>query len=323
MVPGCAAVPLVDVSGTKTATCTAPGLPRGSYEGLAAYNGNSNFQFHDVISAFVVDQADTTTEVSVSPSAVTAHVAPVAPERPPDGQVTFKVDGSPVGTANLDGTGTAILALGVRDRRRPHSHRGLRRRQRLRGVHGHRQPQGPDPHLGGHQRWAQERRWLVPHPRQRLLHLRDQRRAAHRPCPAAVRLGEGASQSVTKTITATDGGADTASETGINIDITPPTVSIGGISKKAPYFVRGPKAECVATDALSGIGSCVVTRGKPTDTQTYTAVATDKAGNTATTSITGADRSLRRQERRVQRRRLRRHLGKEPPAAGGLGQRPS
>src|SRR5690606_5211358 len=60
--------------------------------------------------ALVVNRATTTTEISVSARDLRAAVAPVAPGAgTPTGEVTFRVDGTEVGTAILK-DGTAELA---------------------------------------------------------------------------------------------------------------------------------------------------------------------------------------------------------------------
>jgi hypothetical protein len=108
-------------------------------------------------------------------------------------------------------------------------------------------------------------------------------------CPDPVTLTKSKkNQSVTETIVATDGGTATVHLTGINIDRVKPTVKVTGV-KKGHTYKRAPKLHCKATDHLSGIASCKITTHKKTShgvkTITYTAKATDKAGNTKT--VTG------------------------------------
>jgi hypothetical protein len=111
-------------------------------------------------------------------------------------------------------------------------------------------------------------------------------------CPDPVTLsGNGAGQSVTRSVV--DKADNTASTTvnGINIDMEAPTLLIGGINDDATYLLGAvPKATCGATDSFSGVASCVgnlsggSTNG--TGTFTYTATATDKAGNRVEKSVT-------------------------------------
>ena len=106
-----------------------------------------------------------------------------------------------------------------------------------------------------------------------------------KPCPSAVRLTRnGAGQSVTRTITATDGGMDTVVLSNINIDHTKPSVRVAGVRNGATYGTA-PKLKCVARDQLSGIAKCTLTKHTSGGTTSYRAVATDKAGNKAT--VTG------------------------------------
>jgi hypothetical protein len=106
------------------------------------------------------------------------------------------------------------------------------------------------------------------------------------PCPAPVTLSSsGAGQSVSRTITDTAGRSAQAGVTGINIDTVAPTVAIKGV-KKGKAYPRKKKPTCVATDALSGVASCVISQKKKGKKYVVTAVATDKAGNTATATLT-------------------------------------
>jgi hypothetical protein len=109
-------------------------------------------------------------------------------------------------------------------------------------------------------------------------------------CPDAVTLsGNGKGQSVSESIYARDGGTATVHVTGIDIDRNKPTVKVTGVKNGHTYF-NPPTLKCVATDKLSGVASCKIkTRKKSSHgiaTVSYTATATDKAGNTAV--VTGS-----------------------------------
>ena len=79
---------------------------------------------------------------------------------------------------------------------------------------------------------------------------------------------------------------------GIRIDTVAPVVSIGGVTDGAVYELgAAPAPTCSATDGTSGLaGSCTGQRSGGTPggvgTFTYTATATDRAGNTGTASAT-------------------------------------
>jgi Bacterial Ig-like domain/Bacterial Ig domain len=106
---------------------------------------------------------------------------------------------------------------------------------------------------------------------------------------------EGANQSFTNTGSCTDKAgntADSATVTGINIDKTPPVVTLvgGGLADWGVYyygFVPAGPTGCTADTAISGPdGACTVS-GYSTaiGAQVVTGSATDKAGNTGTSSL--------------------------------------
>ncbi|HET8601893.1 MAG TPA: PxKF domain-containing protein [Segeticoccus sp.] len=78
----------------------------------------------------------------------------------------------------------------------------------------------------------------------------------------------------------------------LKIDTTAPAVTIGGVANGGSYVLgAAPKPTCSATDATSGLaGPCTgaVSGGTSNGVGefTYTATATDKAGNTGTASVT-------------------------------------
>ena len=100
-------------------------------------------------------------------------------------------------------------------------------------------------------------------------------------CPGAVRIATSDADAVVeRTIHAEDGGVTTL-VMHIKIDLDKPTVRVRGVRNGAVYPGKAPKPECVASDKLSGIASCKITREKAGDRVRFRAVATDKAGNTA------------------------------------------
>ena len=102
------------------------------------------------------------------------------------------------------------------------------------------------------------------------------------PCPAPVRLARSAGgQSVTRSIVATNGGAATVVVRSVNIDLVRPAVRVDRVRNGAVYFGVAPTARCISTDALAGMATCKITARTVGDRTTYTATATDKAGNTA------------------------------------------
>jgi hypothetical protein len=110
--------------------------------------------------------------------------------------------------------------------------------------------------------------------------------------PDDVVLGEGASQSVTRSVS--DLAGNTASDTvsGINIDKTAPTITINSPTDTLYIIGQPVVADWTASDSLSGISSAsgTVASGMTIDTstvgsKTFTVTAFDNAGNTGTLTI--------------------------------------
>jgi hypothetical protein len=220
----------------------------------------------------------------VAPDALTATVEPVGPATgTPTGQVTFAVGGDPVGTATLvDGVATLAHALPAGSSRSVSAAYAGDARFSAASASTARN----DPTITATVTSAQ--------PRSRFGWYRTPVTVSFRcttqgapliaACPAPVRLaGEGAGQSVTRTILATDGGAATVTVGGIHIDRTRPVVAIAGVRDGATYGGAAPRATCVSRDRLSGIASCRITRDRVGDRLVLRATATDRAGNRATT----------------------------------------
>jgi hypothetical protein len=110
-------------------------------------------------------------------------------------------------------------------------------------------------------------------------------------CPAPVTLAKGGRrESVTESITDTDGQKATVTVSRINIDIAGPRVSITGPKSDHLYAADAPAARCRASDKLSGIGSCKIkTRTKRLsngERVTVTATAIARSGASASTQLT-------------------------------------
>jgi hypothetical protein len=105
-------------------------------------------------------------------------------------------------------------------------------------------------------------------------------------CPDPVTLTEdGAAQTVTRTITAEDGGIATATVTGLSLDTTGPVVRAYGVEEGQRFFAAAPEAGCDATDALSGVQRCVATREVKGKQVTYKVSAVDLAGNVSSVDV--------------------------------------
>jgi hypothetical protein len=110
-------------------------------------------------------------------------------------------------------------------------------------------------------------------------------------CPDDVTLTDNGANSASGTATDKAGNSATATVSGINIDKEPPTIT--DVNVAGGFYTLGavPTAACTASDSFSGLaGSCtvIVTGGTASGagTFTYTATATDKAGNKVTTTGT-------------------------------------
>jgi hypothetical protein len=110
-------------------------------------------------------------------------------------------------------------------------------------------------------------------------------------CPDPVILSANGANTATRTATDKAGNTGTATVAGINIDQEKPTLTTADVNVAGGTYTLGsvPAATCTATDSFSGVATCKVTvtggTASGVGTFTYTATATDKAGNS--TTVTG------------------------------------
>lgn len=106
-------------------------------------------------------------------------------------------------------------------------------------------------------------------------------------CASPVTLGEGADQSASGSAYDTAGNAASTSLTGVDVDLTDPTLAPTVSPAKILLFASGT-ASANAADALSGLASatCGPLDTSTAGTKTVTCTATDKAGNTASATAT-------------------------------------
>lgn len=111
-------------------------------------------------------------------------------------------------------------------------------------------------------------------------------------CQPDTTLAAQGANSATGTAVDNAGNKGTTTVGGINVDTVAPIVTIGGVTDGAKYTVGSvPTATATATDGTSGVASPATgTRTGGTangvGTFTYTATATDKAGNVGTATVT-------------------------------------
>jgi hypothetical protein len=221
-----------------------------------------------------VNEAGTTTAILASPTSIVADVTGRLPGGvqtgavKPTGPVAFKLNGTPIGTADLvNGQATLNVAAptgaprtitatyaGDTDDRYLGSQQSLTRSDPTMTARVlSRLPRSKS----GWYRTAVDV-WFKCDPAGSELVL---------DCPQNVRLREsGRGQSVSRTILAQDGGAAAVTVTGIDIDRVKPVITVNGDS-------------CTATDKLSGVrGRCHM---KIAPNGLYRAIAHDRAGNRA------------------------------------------
>lgn len=258
----------------------------GADDVLATYSGTDQNSFTESDDQFVVGKAATSTTIAVTSKKLTATVTPVAPgSGQPTGPVTFTVNGTTVGTANLSAKGVATLAF------------------KSSGAEVASASYGGDDHFTGSTTSTSTRNPVITakitsaHPKTKLgwyraaVTITFTCKAGSAPlkgtCPHPVTLGHSAAaQTVSRTVSDTDGGIAMITVSPINIDLKAPVVKVNGIKNGATYDAPGPsKITCEATDALSGLASpCALKVVRGPLHITWTAKASDKAGNTTTVS---------------------------------------
>jgi hypothetical protein len=113
-------------------------------------------------------------------------------------------------------------------------------------------------------------------------------------CPADQGVTtNGANQSVTAAAIDSAGNSTSTTVNGLNIDAEKPVITVSGVMPGSIYTLGAvPTVSCAATDGFSGINAngCTVSisggSANGVGTFTYTATATDKAGNTSTVTNT-------------------------------------
>jgi Bacterial Ig-like domain (group 3) len=232
-----------------------------------------------------VGAAATTTTVAVAPDAITATVAPVNPDAgTPTGTVEFSVNGDVVGSAPLDSNGVATLAYTVPTDGAGHVAAAYLGSADFTGSTASTNRTNPTITTTVTSTRPKTASGWYSGPVTVSFTCTDGSAPLTSPCPAPVILtGSGGGQSVTRIITATDGGAAAATVTGINIDRTSPSVHVTGARNGAVYRGNRRHLGCAAADALSGVVRCTVRTSPGHHGRTrYTATATNGAGLSAT-----------------------------------------
>jgi hypothetical protein len=108
-------------------------------------------------------------------------------------------------------------------------------------------------------------------------------------CPLAIALGDGANQTVSRSVMDKAGNTGTATITGINVDAVPPSIIMTAPANNGTYVLNAPVAANYSCfDALSGLAACQApvnsganfsTSSVSPNPQPFTVTASDQAGN--------------------------------------------
>jgi hypothetical protein len=269
------------ISGS-TVTFTSP----GSCLIDASQAGDSQYSPATASQSVPVSKASTMTAVTVRPQTITATVTAVPPGAgTPTGSVAFSVDGNPVGTATLSG-GIATLDYKVPANGTHEVSAVYGGDSDFTGSSGSTSRHNPSITAKVSSRFPETKYGWYRSAVTITFTCTTEGAPLTAPCPKPVTLTKnGAGQSVTESITATDGGTASVTVSNINIDTIPPTVSVSGVTNGATYFGAAPPKQCVARDALSGVAYCTLSYSSEGDEVTVTATAGDRAGNVSTVKV--------------------------------------
>jgi YVTN family beta-propeller protein len=288
-------VPL-DQDGTATSPeLTGSDLAVGSHQVAAVFTPTDDNRYAGSSATpqtLTVSQAATKSSVTVTGTEITTAVAPVAPGAGvPTGTMRFYLAGNEIGSAGLLG-GTATLAYQVPTGSAREVSTIYAGDAAFTGSSASTARRDPVISATVSSAKAPSNGWYAA-PVTVTFTCEQTSAALTEACPAPVTLSRsGAGQSVTRTIMATDGGADTVAVSGINIDTVRPVVRVTGVRAGATYFATGPVAGCRATDSLSGVATCTVTRTTRGHRVSYVATATDRAGNRSSTRLVARTTSV-------------------------------
>jgi hypothetical protein len=252
----------------------------------ASQAGDSQYSSATASQSVPVSKASTATAVTVRPQTITATVTAVPPGAgTPTGSVAFSVDGNPVGTATLSG-GIATLDYKVPANGTHEVSAVYGGDSDFTGSSGSTSRHNPSITAKVSSRFPETKYGWYRSAVTITFTCTTEGAPLTAPCPKPVTLTKnGAGQSVTESITATDGGTASVTVSNINIDTIPPTVSVSGVTNGATYFGAAPPKQCVARDALSGVAYCTLSYSSEGDEVTVTATAGDRAGNVSTVKV--------------------------------------
>ena len=265
----------------------------------ASQSGNQNVAPASTLSKTItVDPASTSTSLSNSTSTLSATVSPIAPGGgKPAGTVQFQMGDQIIGTASLSAD-TAKLTYtaptnsseqitasyeGTADYTASSSPAltvdGPTVSEATPGITAKLSSSRPRSRSG----W-----WTAPVKVSFTCHANG---ATIRSCPRWFTIKtSGKGMQADGKVRTTAGKTAEVAVRGINIDLTRPSVSIGGQNPRRTYLLRAPAAHCRPTEAVSGIRSCKLSEHGASVTGGYvihyTAHATSNAGSSSTRRAT-------------------------------------
>jgi hypothetical protein len=236
-----------------------------------------------------VGKATTKTVAAVQPTTVTATVQPVSPSSAltPTGSVTFSVGGVAVGSPVSLVNGVATLTHSMSTSAAQHVSAVYSGDDGFAGSTGTVTRANPRVTATVSSTKAKNKAGWYRFPVTVTFHCTATSAPLASGCPSPLTLTKNAAhQSVSRTVRATDGGAVTATASGISIDSAAPSVTVKGVVSGHRYK-SARHLTCVARDKLSGLAHpCQLVQQPVTKhgvtTVTYIATASDKAGNVTT-----------------------------------------
>ena len=226
--------------------------------------------------------ATTTTTVGSNPTGLTATVAASGTGAPtPTGSVSFSINGTAVGVANLQADGTASLAhkLGKGTTTITATYSGDSGDATSTGTVT---VTGPKITATLTSKDAKTTFGWYRSPVTVKFKCHQGSAALTGSCPGKTTISkQGKKDSLHKSIVATDGGRASVTVK-VKIDTAKPTVKVTGV-KNGKTYTNAPSLSCVANDSLSGLASCTIKKHRHGNTVRYVATAKDKAGNVAKT----------------------------------------
>ncbi|HXH77860.1 Ig-like domain-containing protein [Nocardioides sp.] len=261
-----------DGSVTMPDVVDAPLLDAGAHEVTLIYSGDALFDGGSAVATVVVARLASTTTLAVTAEGLRATVTAPEPGTT-SGTVTFLIDGTKVGAADVGGDGVATWA-GDTTRGAGTAFAAVFNGNTNVDVSAASTARS-NPVVTAHVPAAPTTGWYTAPV---TVSFTCEAGSGAIDCPAPVTLGDGAAQVVTRSVVASDGGIDVVSTEPISVDTLAPGVRVGGVAQGAIYNGASPIPQCVGTDGGAGVINCSAATVVIGDQRTTTVIATDRAG---------------------------------------------